>query len=170
MVEEDEFDPAELPPSKTRLKKDAHALQQLGVDLLELPESDWERLALPDTLVEALRTARRIRSRGALKRQQQFIGRLMRDIDPEPIHLHFERLRQKTRRQVQAHHALEEWRDRMIGEADEAIEAYLREHSGADRQHLRQLVRQARKERDRQKPPRAARALFRYLREIGEAE
>ncbi len=166
MVEQDNFDPAGLPPSKTRLKKDAHALQQLGTDLLDLPESDWDKLALPDTLVDALRTAKRIHSRGALKRQQQFIGRLMRDIDPEPIYRHFEQLRQKTRQQVQAHHALEQWRDRMIEEADVAIEAYLQENAGADRQHLRQLVRQARKERDRNKPPKSARALFRYLREI----
>ena len=165
IVEENNFDPADLPPSKTRLKKDADALQQLGVDLLDLSEADWTKLALPDALTDALRDAKRIHSRSALKRQRQFIGRLMRDIDPEPIHQHFEQLRQKTRQQVQAHHTLEQWRDRMIEEADTAIEEYLQENSGADRQHLRQLVRQARKERDQNKPPKSARALFRYLRE-----
>jgi len=92
----------------------------------------------------------------------------MRDIDTEPIHQHFEQLRQKTRQQVQAHHVLEQWRDRMIEEADTAIEAYLQENTGADRQHLRQLVRQAHKERDQNKPPKSARALFRYLRGIAE--
>ena len=165
-MEEDDFDPEDLPPSKTRRKKDADALQQLGTDLLDLPESDWIKLSLPDTLIDALRELKRIHSRSALKRQRQFIGRLMRDVDPEPIHRHFEQLRQKTRQQVQAHHALEQWRDRMIEEADTAIEAYLQEHGGADRQHLRQLVRQARKERDMNKPPKSARALFRYLRDI----
>lgn len=164
-MEEDDFDPADLPPSKTRLKKDADALQQLGTDLLDLSEADWTKLALPDALIDALREAKRIHSRGALKRQRQFIGRLMRDIDPEPIYRHFEQLRQKTRQQVQAHHALEQWRDRMIEEADPAIEAYLQENTGADRQHLRQLVRQARKEDEQKKPPKSARALFRYLRE-----
>ena len=164
-MEEDEFDPADLPPSKTRLKKDADALQQLGTDLLDLPEGDWMKLALPDALIDALHEAKRIHSRGALKRQRQFIGRLMRDVDPEPIHQHFEQLRQKTRQQVQAHHALEQWRDRMIEEGDPAIEAYLQENASADRQHLRQLVRQARKENDQKKPPKSARALFRYLRE-----
>jgi len=166
IVEEDEFDPENLPPSKTRLKKDADALQQLGTDLLDLPETDWVKLALPDSLIDALGEIKRIHSRSALKRQRQFIGRLMRDVDPEPITRHFEQLRQKTRQQVQAHHALEEWRDRMIEEADTAIEAYLQENTGADRQHLRQLVRQARKERDQNKPLKSARALFRYLRDI----
>jgi ribosome-associated protein len=167
-VEEDEFDPADLPPSKTRRKKDADALQQLGTDLLELPETDWVKLALPEPLVDALREMKRIYSRSALKRQRQFIGRLMRDVDPEPIQQHFEQLRQKTRQQVQAHHALEQWRDRMIEEDDSVIEAYLQEHANADRQHLRQLVRQARKEHDQNKPPKSARALFRYLREMAE--
>ncbi|TCK17547.1 ribosome-associated protein [Thiogranum longum] len=165
-MEQDEFDPADLPPSKTRRKKDADALQQLGTDLLELPETDWVKLSLPDSLIDALREMKRIHSRSALKRQRQFIGRLMRDVDPEPVQQHFEQLRQKTRQQVQAHHALEEWRDRMIGEDDSVVEAYLQEYGNADRQHLRQLVRQARKERDQSKPPKSARALFRYLREM----
>ena len=165
-MEEDDFDPADLPPSKTRLKKDADALQELGTDLIELPETDWTKLALPESLVDALHEAKRIHSRSALKRHKQFIGRLMRDIDPEPIHQHFEQLRQKTRQQVQAHHTLEQWRDRMIEETDAVIEEYLQENTDADRQHLRQLVRQSRKERDQNKPPKSARALFRYLREI----
>ncbi len=168
MVEEDEFDPDDLPPSKTRRKKDADALQQLGTDLLELPETDWVKLSLPESLIDALQEMKRIHSRSALKRQRQFIGRLMRDIDPEPIQQHFEQLRQKTRQQVQAHHALEHWRDRMIEESDTAIEEYLQAHANADRQHLRQLVRQARKERDRNRPPKSARVLFRYLREMNE--
>ena len=167
-MEEDEFDPDDLPPSKTRRKKDADALQQLGTDLLELPETDWVKLSLPESLIDALQEMKRIHSRSALKRQRQFIGRLMRDIDPEPIQQHFEQLRQKTRQQVQAHHALEHWRDRMIEESDTAIEEYLQAHANADRQHLRQLVRQARKERDRNRPPKSARVLFRYLREMNE--
>ncbi|VAW73103.1 UPF0307 protein YjgA [hydrothermal vent metagenome] len=167
-VEEDEFDPENLPPSKTRRKKDADALQQLGTDLLELPETDWTRLSLPESLIDALREMKCIHSRGALKRQRQFIGRLMRDVDPEPIQQHFEQLRQKTRQQVQAHHVLEQWRDRMIEEDDAVIEAYIQQNGNADRQHLRQLVRQARKERDLNKPPKSARTLFRYLREMAE--
>ena len=164
-MEQDEFDPDDLPPSKTRRKKDADALQQLGTDLLELPKADWVKLSLPDSLIDALQEMKRIHSRSALKRQRQFIGRLMRDVDPEPIHQHFEQLRQKTRQQVQAHHMLEHWRDRMIEEDDSVIEAFLQEHNNADPQQLRQLVRQARKERDRNKPPKSARALFRYIRD-----
>lgn len=160
------FDPGETLPSKTRRKKDAEARQNLGIDLLGLPESDWRTLELPEELVLALREARHIRSNGARKRQFQYIGKLMRDIDPEPIRAHFEILRQRARRASQAHHRLEKWRDRIIGELDPAIDAFLSEQPSADRQHLRQLARRARREHEQGRPPRAARALFRYLREL----
>ena len=106
-------------------------------------------------------------SRGARKRQQQYIGKLMRDIDPEPIRQYLEQQRLDTRRQARIQHQLEDWRDRMIAEGDAAIDAYLTEQPIADRQCLRQLVRQARKEQAGNKPPKSSRALFRYLREVG---
>jgi ribosome-associated protein len=163
---EEKSDPRDQPPSKTRLKQDAHELQQLGTDLLEIPESDWLSLQLPDDLISALRETKRIRSRGARKRQLQYVGKLMRGIDPEPIQRYFEQLRLKSRQQAQTHHQLETWRDRLIAEGDPAIEAFLQQHSQADRQHLRQLVRQVRKEREQNKPPKSSRALFRYIREL----
>ena len=103
---------------------------------------------------------------GARRRQLQFIGKLMRDIDPEPIQQYFEAQRQKARQQVQIHHDLEHWRDRLIDEGDPAVESFLQEHPQADRQHLRQLVRQAKKEQAQNKPPKSSRALFRYIREL----
>lgn len=164
---EDDQDPLEQPPSKSQLKRDAHNLQQLGVDLLDIPENDWRKLQLPDGLVIALKDAKRMSSRGARKRQQQFIGKLMRDIDPEPIRQYLEQQRLDARRQARIQHQLEDWRDRMIAEGDAAIDAYLTEQPNADRQHLRQLVRQARKEQAGNKPPKSSRALFRYLRDVG---
>ena len=123
-------------------------------------------LELPASLVAALSEARRLHARGGRKRQLQFIGKLMRDIDPEPIRNYFEQERLKTRKLAQAHHELEAWRDRLIEEGDPAIEAFLEQHAQADRQHLRQLVRQAKKELAHNKPPKSSRALFRYIRDL----
>jgi ribosome-associated protein len=164
---EDDQEYRQQPPSKSQLKRDAHALQQLGVALLEVSEDDWAKLQLSASLVAALREAKRISARGARKRQMQLIGKLMRDIDPEPVRQYFEELRLAARRQARQQHELEDWRDRMISDGDSAIDAYMAEHPDADRQHLRQLVRQARKERDGDKPPRSSRALFRYIRDVG---
>jgi ribosome-associated protein len=166
---EDDYEPGDQPPSKSQLKRDAHALQQLGVALLEIPEQDWLALNLPEALVSALRDAKQTSSHGARKRQLQFVGKLMREIDPEPVQRYFEQLRLSTRRQTQRQHACEDWRDRMISQGDSAIDAYLDEHPAADRQHLRQLVRQAKKEQADNKPPKSSRALFRYIRDVGQA-
>lgn len=155
----------ELLTSKSQLKREAHALQKLGVALLEIPEEEWLKLELPDNLTAALREAKRLHARGAHKRQLQYIGKLMRGIDPQPIEQYFEEQRLKARRITQQQHALEDWRDRMIEQGDAAIEEYLGEHPEADRQQLRQLVRQAKKELSGNKPPKASRALFRYLRD-----
>ena len=163
---EDDYDPWEQAPSKSQLKRDAHTLQQLGIDLLDIPESDWLILQLPEELVAALKAAKRMPSRSAHKRQRQFIGKLMRDIDPEPIQQYFEQRRLDARRQARIQHQLEDWRDRMIADGDTAIDAYLADHPSADRQHLRQLVRQAIKEQANKKPPKSSRVLFRYIRDI----
>ncbi len=166
----DQFEAYDTPPSKSQLKRDALALQALGAQLLELPESDWAALGLPETLIAALRDGKRIRTHGARKRQLQYIGKLMRDIDAEPVREHFEQLRLKSREQSRAHHELEHWRERLIEQGDSAVEAFLQLHAQADRQQLRQLVRRARKERGQDQPPAASRALFRYLRELGNAK
>ncbi len=161
----DDHAPDERPPSKSQLKREAHALQQLGAALVEAPERDWLALQLPASLIEALRQAAKITSHSARKRQLQLIGKLMRAIDPQPIQQYFDNLNQVSRQQVRAQHEAEHWRERMISEGDSAIEAWLSEHPAGDRQHLRQLVRQASKEQATDKPPRSSRSLFRYLRE-----
>ena len=141
-----ESDHAQSPPSKTRLKEDARALQKLGEDLLDVPEADWIALDLPEKLMQALHEAKRLHSRhGARKRQLQYVGKLMREIDAEPVNEYFRHRQLQVRQQAQAHHELEHWRDRMIADADPAIEEFIEQHDQADRQHLRQLVRQARK-------------------------
>ena len=128
---QDDIDPRELAPSKSRLKRDAHGLQKLGADLLDVPESEWVSLGLAEDLVSALREAKRLHSRGARKRQLQYIGKLMRDIDPEPILQYFRQLRLKARQQAQRQHELEGWRDRLIEEGDPALGAFLELHAQA---------------------------------------
>jgi ribosome-associated protein len=166
---QDDHELEKQPPSKSQLKRDAHALQQLGTALLEIPEQDWLKLKLPEVLITALKDAKRTPSHGARKRQLQFIGKLMRGIDPEPVQRHFEQLRLSSRQQAQRQHAWEDWRDRMIAQGDSAIDTYLDGHPAADRQYLRQLVRQAQKEQANNRPPKSSRALFRYIRDLGEA-
>ena len=164
---QDENDlPDPLPPSKSQRKRDADALQKLGTDLLGIPESEWTVMQLPENLVLALRDAKRLRSRGARKRQLQYIGKLMRAIDPQPIQSYIRQSRLKARQQARRQHEIEHWRERLIAEGDQALEAFLEQHAQADRQHLRQLIRQARQERAHKKPPRYGRALFRYLRDL----
>ncbi len=161
----DSDDPRDFAPSKSQLKRDAHALQQLGEDLLQVPEADWRQLQLPEALITALREAAGINARGARKRQLQFIGKLMRGIDPAPVQQYFAERRQAARQQVQRQHTAERWRERILREGDEAIEAWLAEHPDGDRQHLRQLARQAKKEQANDTAPKAGRLLFRYLRD-----
>jgi ribosome-associated protein len=167
----DESDTAHAPPSKTRLKQEAKDLQQLGTDLLDVAESEWLALQLPERLIDALRETRRTPPRGgARKRQLQYLGKIMRETDAEPIREFFRQRGLKAQRQIDAHHRLEHWRDRLIEESDAVIEEFLQHHPEADRQHLRQLVRQAHKERDQHKPPKSSRALFRYLRDLAGQE
>ena len=163
---QDDIEPSETAPSKSQLKRDAHALQKLGTDLLDIPESEWLSLGLAQELVLALKEAKRLHSHGARKRHLQYIGKLMRNVDPEPIQQYFQQRHLEARQQAQRHHELEIWRDRLIEEGDPAVGAFLELHAQADRQHLRQLIRQAKKEHAQNKPPRSSRALFRYIRDL----
>jgi ribosome-associated protein len=166
MHDQNPFEDRARRPSKSQRKREAQALQQLGTNLLAVPESEWHRLGLPERLISALSEARRIRAHGARKRQLQYIGKLMRDVDPEPIRRHLEQMRLWRREQVHLHHQLEAWRDRLIEEGDSAAEAYLELYPLANRQRLHSLIRQARSERDQNRPAGAGRVLFRYLREL----
>jgi ribosome-associated protein len=160
-------DHATLPegPSKSQRKRDMHRLQQLGEQLADLTPEQWERLPLDDGLREALAELRRIHSREARRRQLQYLGRLMRDADGEAIAAALERLQQTSLAAVRHLHRLEYWRDRLLAEGDPAVTELLTEHPQLVAQTLRQLTRNAQRERVREQPPAAARKLFRYLRD-----
>ena len=142
-----------------------HELQALGAALAELSESQLKEMRLGEDLLEALLEAKRIRSHEAKRRQMQYIGRLMREVDPAPIRSRLAELEGSSAQATARHRRLETWRERLLGD-DEALTAFAAEHPGADLQALRTLIRNARKEQKEGKPPRAYRELFRVLKEI----
>ena len=151
-------------PSKTRKKQAMQELQALGEALAALPDSSLASFSLPDSLAEAITEARRITSRGGRRRQLQFIGRLMRDLDPAPIRAELERIEGRSAADAARLRRLEQLRLRLL-EDDEALTEFAREHPAADLQALRALIRNARREQKEGRPPRAFRELFRVLRE-----
>ncbi|MEN8107194.1 MAG: ribosome biogenesis factor YjgA [Pseudomonadota bacterium] len=168
-MSEPESDHAEK-PSKTRRKRDMEALQALGRELLTFSDETLQQLALPEGLLDAVLAARKIMAHGAQRRQLQYIGKLMRGVDPEPIKAAIAAREHQQDTHNQAFHLLEDLREALIFEADSALAVVLEHFPQADRQHLRKLARQARKEHNEKQPPRASRRLFRYLRELQEAD
>jgi ribosome-associated protein len=161
------MDPADK-PSKTRRKKDMHALQALGASLLDLSAAQLAAVDMPQALREAVLEARRITSREGRRRQVQYIGRLMREVDPVPIRAQLDEWQGQSRTAAALMHSVERWRDRLLADED-ALTAFAGEHSGRDLQRLRSLLRTARAEQAAGKPPRASRELFREIRGLLEA-
>ena len=155
----------DLPVSKTRRKKEMHALQDLGEVLVGLSASQVAGLDLPERLSDAIDQARRISGFEARRRQMQYIGRLMRDIDAAPIAARVQQLQTEHQRVNARQHEIERWRDRLL-DNEVALTELARSYSGVDTQRLRTLLRNARKEQAQGRPPHATRALFRALRDI----
>lgn len=169
MHDEDELPDEASPVSKSQRKRDALDLQKLGEELLVLKEEQLQRLGLPASLQDAIRAAQKIHQRGGRKRQLQYIGKLMRQIDAEPIRDAMAQLGAEQQRHTAHFHQLEQWRDRLIAGDDSALEDIFTRFPDTDRQHLLQLVRNARKQpRQEAADVRTARILFRYLRELSE--
>ena len=166
-LEEEEFNVRG--PSKSRRKRESSALQDLGEELTALSAEQLSRMELPQDLFEAVRLGQTITAHGGLQRQRKFIGKLLRGLDPEPIRARLATLRGESAGQVRRLHQCEAWRDRMLAEGDAPINEFVGEHPEAERGKLRQLVRDAHREQAGEHPPRSARLLFRYLREILEA-
>lgn len=157
-------------PNKSALKRESQALEELGERLTALPAEQLAGIPLSEQLAEAIAIARRITSFSAIKRQRKFIAKLLRDTDVEPIRARLEALDRNSAQSIHRHHTLERWRDRMLDEGDEAIDEFLQSQPAADRQKLRQLAREARKEQQASVAPRSARLLFRYLRQVLEED
>ncbi|MEO8134793.1 MAG: ribosome biogenesis factor YjgA [Betaproteobacteria bacterium] len=156
-------------PSKTRRKEAMHALQDLGERLAELPADKLAQLNLPENLALAIRDYRRFNKWEAKRRQMQYIGRLMRDIDAAPIAAQLERWAGTSRAAVAGFHEVETWRDRLLAEPG-ALEALLLAHPGIDRIRIAALTEKARIERSGGRPPANFRLLFRELAKSFDAE
>ena len=155
----------ELPPSKTKIKKQMHELRDLGKELTELGKDQLAQLDLPENLRDAIREMKNINKFGAIKRQMQYIGKLMRDVDTAPILAKLDAWKGKSQHHVAYMHQLERWRDRLL-ESDAALTELLSAHPQADAQRLRTLIRNAQKEMEAQKPPKNYREIFQVLREL----
>jgi len=145
------------------------ALQDLGAALVELKADQLSRLELPAELADAVRFARTMTKHEAKRRQMQYIGRIMRNVDAEPIRAQLDALGTVDREARARQHWAEHWRERLLAE-DAALAALVQERPQADRGKISSLVREARLERDQNRPPRAARELFRALAALHDAQ
>ena len=154
-------------PSKSSRKRAAHAAQDLGEELIRMRDSELDSLDLPESLVDAVREARRITSRGGLARQRQYIGKLMRDVDPEPIHALLASRNTVTARDAERFKRVESWRERLIVEGAPALAELESGRPGLDHDEWAHRVSAAREERARTAATGAAgRELFRALRAL----
>ena len=141
-----------------------HARQALGEQLTRLSAAQLARIPLDEPLREAIADYQRFTSREARRRQLQFIGRLMRAVDRDAIEQAWQLTQAGSEASKKIQHKLERWRDRLLAEGDDAINAWLVEHPDGDRQLLRQLVRDARREIQLDKSPALRRKLFQSLK------
>jgi ribosome-associated protein len=152
-------------PSKSERKRQMQALQELGEELVALSHADLAALGLPEELYQAVLEARRIRQKhSAFRRQRQFIGKLMRQVDVDPIRLTVAKLDAGRRMESATFHCSEQWRERLLA-SDSALSDFIGHYPETDRQHLRQLLKRARHERQTGAGKGGARALFRFLHE-----
>jgi len=156
----------EAGPSKSQLKRDAQAVKSLAASLLRLSASQLRRVPLDNEVLVAMEEARKFRSHGARRRQLQYITRLIRRTDTSAIVAALAQIESEARGMSARHHRAEAWRETLIERGDAALAELLQNRDRVDVQQLRQLVRNARREKDAGKPPAAARALFRFLHDL----
>jgi ribosome-associated protein len=158
---------ADEPISKTKLKAEADAAQHIGKKLIDLSKDRLVKLDLPEALFDAVMEAKRLTANGAVRRQLQYLGRLMRDVDSAPIVTQLEAWKGKNTEENARFHTMERWRTRLIAEPM-ALQEFLAAFPQADIQQLRTLIRNAQREEASQKPPKSSRELFKLIREISE--
>ncbi|KTC80865.1 alpha helix protein [Legionella cherrii] len=152
------------PVSKSQKKREADFLQKMGVKFIDLSLTKLDLLPLPENLYKAIIEAKSIKSHGAKRRQSQLIGKLMRAADYEEILAAYERVLEEDSAVTASFHEVEYWRDRLINEGKEALTEFIEAHQPEDVQHLRQLIKKAVDDQQKEKNTGAAKALFRYLR------
>ncbi len=151
-------------PNKTRIKKDMAVLFALSEELSVLPPTQLKALELPDNIYKALTEASGMPHKSARKRLLKFITGQLNKIDIEPYLEKLARMKSQSAHAVREHHIAERWRARLINDGNAALTELLNDHPHADRQQLRQLIRNAQKETELAKPPKSSRLLYRYLK------
>ena len=167
-LHDDESPDEGLGPSRSQQRRDALDIFKLAETLSGLSEAELARVPLDDDLRDEVRRTRAVASHIARKRQNQFLAKQIRKLDQEGVEAIRYALsvdREKAHRETAAMHRLETWRERLLAEGDDALAEFIAQHPSADRQRLRQLVRNALSERKADKPPHAYRELFRVLRD-----
>lgn len=153
--------PEEDHPSKSQRKRDMIALQKMGETLVKLPAAELAKIPLDSRLGEAIKEARTLKTHGAIRRQLQYIGRLMRDTDVKPIEDALAKMALQYQKSNAQFHKIEQWRDKLIQEGDTQLDELIKQFPTLDRQQIRQLIRNAQQQRAG-----AQTELFRYLREV----
>ena len=151
-------------PSKSQRKRDMHALQALGAELVDLRRDQLQRIDLPDELREAIEFAHRVTSHEGRRRHMQYLGKLMRQVDADSIRAAIALATGESRAAVALMHLTERWRERLL-EDDAALTEFVAAHPAADVQWLRATIRSARREHAAGQGPRHARELYRWLHE-----
>jgi ribosome-associated protein len=164
----DEFEPEYDRPSKSELKRQSNELQKLGEQLIEAPRDRVKRVPMPDEVKDAILMCQTITNHEGRRRQLQFVGKLMRTLDEEEVAViqrTIESWKGTSRAEAAALHALERRREKLLAD-DKALTQLLEEHPELDVQHLRTLIRNARKEQAENKPPKAYREIFQILKDL----
>jgi ribosome-associated protein len=173
MIEEYDEEPVEyyaVRPNKTQIKKDISLLFALGEEMSLLSVTQLNMLELPELIYKAVIEVSGMPHKGARKRLLKFIAGQLHKIDMDPILEKLDRIKNKSAHAVREHHIIELWRDRLITEGNDALGELLSEQPQADRQQLRQLLRNAQKEAEASKPPKSSRLLYRALKELFKIE
>jgi ribosome-associated protein len=155
-------------PSKSQRKRESHALQDLGEELVNLAKDALARVPMPENLEQAVRDCRRITAHEGRRRQLQYVGKQMRTLhesEVEAIRRALDAIKGVSKAETAKLHSLERWRERLMAK-DEALTELLAQHPQADAQQLRTLIRNARREQAAQKPPKAFRELFQALKDL----
>jgi ribosome-associated protein len=163
--------PEEMEPvSKSQRRRDALEVKSLARELIKLNQAKLDRVPLDEPVRAAVDEARQIRSNVARKRQMQYVAKLLRRDDPEPILLALEQFDAEAREITGRQHRAESWRDFLVERGDPAVGELIGLRPDTDTQAIRQLIRNVRREAAGNRPPAAARTLFRTLREMDQSE
>lgn len=166
----DDINPDDYIKSKSQVKREMHALQEVGEKLIDMNEKQLATIPLDETMLDAIYIARKLPHKEARRRQIQYIGRLMREGNHDEICAAVDKLQNRSDQYIHRQHQVERYRDLLIQGDKQIFQTLVTSCPGIDVQHLRQLIRSAQKDVEENKPPANARKLFAFIREQLDAQ